>query len=297
VIVAEAAQACKPFVSIHPSDVDYSKPWAYARDYQSIELYNFKALARLIMGAVWSDCVWKEGHRREENFISSHLCVLDVDNGYPLEQAVKELCDTQHIIASTKSHGIKGDRFRIVLPWTTPITDLDIYRHNVERRIERFECDASCVDAARFFWPCKELVSYSAEGFTEDVKPLPINYRTKSDRQIETAEKHLQNPGTYPAWLREALRVGAKEGYRNNTIYEVAKVLFYHGKSEDETFHIIRHSKIPLATAPDKEILHAIRSGRKKGRQIVQQKEERERQGSDDGPLPGDCGSDEQGMV
>ncbi len=297
-ILAEAAVPCKPFVSIHPSDVDYSKPYAYAKEYQSVELYNFKALGRLMTRAVWSDCVWAGGHRLEDNFMGSHLCVIDVDNGYPLEQAVRDICDCRHIVATTKSHGVKGDRYRVILPWATRIADLDTYRYNLDLAIRRFDADPACVDGARFFWPCKEIVSYCQEGFTEDVKPLPANYLTKTDRQIETAAKHLQNRGTYPAWLRETLKSGAKEGYRNNTIYEVAKVLFYHGKSEDETFHIIQASKIPKPTAPDKEILHAIRSGRKKAAQVIRQKEEREGSGQDtDGrTLHGDCGNDEWGV-
>lgn len=292
-ILAEAAFPCKPFVSIHPGDVDYTAPWLYAKDFELVDLHDFKALSRLITKAVWSDCVWDHGKRNEDKFRASFLCVIDVDNGRSLDQTVNELCDTRHIIATTKSHGIKGDRFRVVLPWSSRITDLDLYRYNLERAVLRFDGDTACVDAARFYWPCKELISYSDEGYEEQVLPLPIGYQSKLDRQLDAVARHTSAPGVFPAWVLDALNNGVREGFRNNNVYEIAKCLAYHGLCESETIDLLLRSAIRL---PQKELENAVRSGRRKAEKLLEEKRRREREGTDGGPLPGDSRGNEPGV-
>jgi hypothetical protein len=264
-MLAKVAPPCKPFVSVSPNRVDYETPWAYAQGYQQVELNDLKSLARLITSAVWSGCVWQGGERKEKCFHVSSLCVLDVDNGYPLQQAIKDVCDSQHVIATTKSHGIKGDRYRIILPWEAPIPHLDVYRYNMERVISRFDADPACVDAARYFWPSKEVVSISEDGYFEDVRPLPPDYETKNQKELQAAAKHLANPGVLPAWITSALKNGVPEGFRNNNVYDIAKVLAYHGLGEPETIQMIMNSAIKLTL---KEVSSAVKSGRKRATEV-----------------------------
>ena len=110
----------------------------YAHDFKTSRI-DLDTLARGIQKCCWSAMVFRNKHRAEANFIQSDLCVLDFDDGETtLSDAVENFFpDMQHIIATTKSHQLpKGDkpacdRFRVIIPWETTITDLTLLRHNL----------------------------------------------------------------------------------------------------------------------------------------------------------------------
>lgn len=261
-------------LSIHKEPPDFSRPDKYHKNFIQVKPPSMAVVASLITKAVWSDCIWQEGKRCERNFTFSDYCVLDVDGGYNLDSAINELCDTAHVIATTKSHSDHEHRFRIVMPWTNRITSLDVYRFNVERGIKRYDADPAGIDGARFFWPCREVKSVAEIDdvlFLQDVLPLPADYISHDQKQLDAFASHLawKNRGLLSPSLQNALRREPANGQRNNTIYWCAKQLTYYGHTFDQIMKIILKSPIPLPTAPKKEIELAIKSGMKKAIQIM----------------------------
>ena len=92
-----------------------------AKVHQTAIVNDLATLADLIIqGTPWSPAIFKDGMRSNENFQSTNLLVLDIDDGWPLATAIETFSDYAHIIATTKSHGIEkkgkvADRYRVVL--------------------------------------------------------------------------------------------------------------------------------------------------------------------------------------
>ena len=143
------------------------------------DLVDIDRLAKAICSCAWSPVIWRDGKRLTENFIASCFMVLDFDEAdYTIEQAKADWADSVHIIATTKSHQReKGgkppkDRFRVVSPWDDCIFDPDVYSHNVAVLVKKYDADPTCIDAARFFWPCREIMSIQRDGYLQPVLPF-----------------------------------------------------------------------------------------------------------------------------
>jgi hypothetical protein len=268
-IMHDASARSKLFVSVNKNPVDVTKPNYYARDYYAEALpLGLESLILIIANRVWSDCLWKDGRRRQEGFLGSYFCVVDVDSGYPLAQAIKDVCDVQHIIGTTKSHGVKGDRYRIIFPWGDKITDLDLYRYNLGCAIDHFDGDGQCIDAARYFWPCREIVSASLEGPTKEVKPLPDNYKSTAEKQLLFAQQNViqGRRGVLPFEYQHALRAGAPFQGRNQMLYRMAIALYHLGYRGTDLYSLVTTSNFlkngdPM---PDKEIRATLESAFKR---------------------------------
>lgn len=71
-------------------------------------------------GFVWSELC--DGKRIAENVLNHAALVLDIDDGATLDEVRADLKDFEYFLYSTGSTGIKtGDRFRVVLPFETPV--------------------------------------------------------------------------------------------------------------------------------------------------------------------------------
>lgn len=260
-------------ISFHKEFPEFDKPFKYASGFVSIKPHNLTSFSKFITNRVWSDCIWREGKRAESNFLHSDYCVLDVDGGYSLYDAMDELCDTAHIIATTKSHTEQEHRFRIILPWQGRISSVDVYRFNLERLIKKYDADPAGIDGARFFWPSKEIksvVEIEDSMFLEEALPLPEGYKSLSEKARLQLELHrrYQNAGALHPWIRHCLAVGCNDGERNTTIYSLAKALSYYGWSFEKILDAVLKSPVPLPSAPRKEIENAIRSGIRKATKI-----------------------------
>lgn len=154
----------------------------YARGWRSIDLADPNRLAVCVQKFVWSGCAWRGGVRASAHFIASGWCVMDFeDPEYTLAQAVKAFCDCRHVIGTTKSHGTdKGGRygrpidcFRVAIPWEHTITNRAEYEHNMACAAATYPMDRAARDPARLFYPCREVVSVSTEGYAFEVVPAP----------------------------------------------------------------------------------------------------------------------------
>lgn len=162
-------------ISYHSVAPDFKKPWAYQKDYKTAQFSNLIFLSNIITDWCWSSCIWNYGNRKEENFISADWCVLDFDGpDTPLALVKDVFQDTIHIIGTTKSNqkdkgGVVCDRFRLVVPFETPITDIHTYKHTMKKLVYKYDSDKACIDGARFFWPCVDIVSIEHDGYKESI--------------------------------------------------------------------------------------------------------------------------------
>lgn len=136
-------------------------------------------IERTLCRFIWSPIKWRDGIRKESHFLGSLVCALDFDSpNTSLEWARETFKEYDVIIGTTKSHqkekkGIVCERFRVVLWFTEPITDLALYKHNMVLLIQKYGADKACNDGARFFFPCTEIVE-SHGGKCVEIEPLPV---------------------------------------------------------------------------------------------------------------------------
>lgn len=219
-------------------------------------------LANYIADFPWSGCIWNGGRRKSELFISGHYLVLDFDDGMmTIAQAQRLWADHIYVIGTTKSHQKEKngrppcDRFRLVVPFSAPITCARTFVHTTNYYIERHGADGQCKDAARWYWPCTNIVDVSFEGDTLDaIEPAPIP-PPQPPSDIQIAERACK---AVPGWARHALRFGAAVGERNSTVFRIAAALQHNGFSEDEAVEVIARSAIDL---PFDELTQAARNG------------------------------------
>lgn len=218
---------------------------AYARGFKTADTNDVMRLSTAICGWVWSPCVWTGGVRRQENFTRADWCVLDFDDGeMGLEEACETFCDMVHLIGTTRSHrkekgGPPCDRFRVLLKFDRPVTDLREYRYNMKKIIARYPADPAPKDGARFFFPCTMIVQAASEGYTEELLPVPDNFERPNLGRFRAYGK----AGVLPPKVRYSLMTTVPVGHRNPTWYGVAKDLTRCGLSEVEIIDLIVSSK------------------------------------------------------
>jgi len=258
-------------LSVHLSEFD-GKKWAgkYGVGFERTE-FRLEEIAHLIKKFCWSPIVWENGIRKSNKFWFSDLVALDFDSPfYSLEQAVNDWCDTNHIIGTTSSHqkkknGVTCDRFRIISIWDEAITNPRCYTPSLKKLMNENradKADVACVDLARFFFPCTEIISVVTDGqMIESIKIEP-----EIDQEIFRIQhkKKLHKHGIVSHWATRQLKHGFdKTNNKNTTCYGVAKDLFVAGRRHDEIFALIRNSKTydgKITEDLAKEIKSCIRS-------------------------------------
>ena len=231
------------YISYHP-DVNRGH-WHYNANFIAVDV-DFFRVEKAIKTHAWSNNVWDMGRRKEANWQFSDFCVFDFDDGImTLENAIDNyFCDYQHIIGTTKSHQKqKGtsppcDRFRVVIPWEQRIKDINKYRYNMRFYSQEFPSDKACKDGARYFAPCKQIVStnFDDDGFRMEVKRY-----TKKQREIEKEWKAYNRERAYQRIL-EILNSGISEN-RNTTHYILGCCADELGMSLNQIQQMIRDTK------------------------------------------------------
>jgi hypothetical protein len=255
-------------ISYHPEMVDAARPSLYAAGFRVADTNKVERLKSGIKDFVWSPIIWRSGHRRQVNFLRADWCVLDFDDGeMSLNEAVKAFCDCIHIIGTTKSHqrgkgGLICDRFRVALKWDAPLLDLHLYRWNMHKLIDRYPVDKSCMDGARYFFPCREIISAADEGYTQEIDEdvpsrfeSPVDYGAYRDARI------------MPPWTRANLERVIPTGERNITCYQISKDLLALGLPADKVLSLIIQSPTYNGIVSEtvrKEIQDVIKSARNK---------------------------------
>ena len=223
-----------------------------------------------------SPIIFDKAYRKEVNFICSIWFGLDFDDGkYSLAQAIEDFKDHCHVIGTTKSHQIEkdgkppGDRFRVFVLGSSVCDSLRTYRFNMERMVEMFGADDKCVDGARYFAPCKKIVSVGAiDGETLDWETPPASFRLANDPKApkisreeskKNLPKHYQSDKYFTRTTDHFLEFGAyTEGCRSDVVYSVCCDLLRKGKSESEVLDII----LSKTSLPENEIRSCLLSAK-----------------------------------
>jgi hypothetical protein len=234
---------------------------AHGTGWTTREVITAKQFKDIILKNTWSAIVWREGKRKQDNFVGSSYAVLDLDDGITIEDARAKL-DSQklsYIIAPSRNHrkeknGITADRFRIVMKFEKPILNLEDYRYNMRLLIREWEADPACKDGARFFFPSQHIYSFGIGS------PLPVKQEPPKEKTI------CHHPvDEIPNWAEKFLRFGEICGRgRNNSIYACSLVLKELGFSKEDTFLKISGSPFPRNDFGENEIRSAINSAFKK---------------------------------
>lgn len=198
-----------------------------------------------ILNYVWSPCVWKDGQRKKENFLSAHFLALDFDTpgDETLEEINHALQDHKRIIATTRNHqkeknGITCDRFRLILPFDKPITNLEHYEQNMRCAVKKYPwVDRNALDGARYFFPSNKIVYFDDES--------EYAWETQAFVENEIIKTCSKPTGKIPGWCLAFINDGVRPNdSRNMRVFSVAYELFVQGFCRDDVVRLIRSSPI-----------------------------------------------------
>ncbi len=221
-------------VSFHPAPVNYENKRIYGRGFQVMDWPDL--LPELICSQVWSGIVWRDGKRDQEHFVSADWAVFDFDDpDNNLDDIRRRYCDMRHIIGTTKSHqkekkGVICDRFRLAVPFVKRIVSLEHYRQNMQKNIARLGCDAKCADGARFFFPCREIVSIQLD---PDLYGLDVEPYVEPPPVVHRIPHYVRYRCILPKF-RLIMERGVAEGSRNEDGRDCYKHLRKIGYSEED---------------------------------------------------------------
>ncbi|MCB0390553.1 MAG: hypothetical protein KDD58_04650 [Bdellovibrionales bacterium] len=223
---------------------------------------TFSDLQKLITTSDWSPIVFKDNYRKGENFLSTDLIVLDVDDGVSLKQAAVRLINHSFIIAPTRSHqqdknGKCCDRFRVILFLEKTITDPEEYKATWKKVSELFpECDQSCKDTARFYYS-SIFVSHSRDN-GQLVKVSQPAHKSPNNTVAQKANMQTNESGLSKSTLI-LMAMGAPKGKRNDALFKAAKDAQAHGFDESWCLEKLA-SKIISTDFPIQEAEQTIKS-------------------------------------
>ena len=104
---------------------------------QIVEIKNEDDAKNVFCKYSYSPHEWKDGIRRQENYIATYFLIADYDEGLTIKEARERFKSYNHIIVTSKNHQkIKEkhedlgevDRFHIILPIDNPITDKSVIK-------------------------------------------------------------------------------------------------------------------------------------------------------------------------
>ena len=212
-------------------------------------------LSKAMTAGAWSPIVFRDSIRLQTHFLYSDWAVLDFDSGRTIGEAINQYQDCIHIIGTTKSHTEDHHKFRVCIPWERRITDLNCFRYNQKFLIDDNESDQQCRDGARLYYPCRQIVSVSAEGYRMEVREAPKEAAktfTHSDTGFSTAVNF---------YMRNVIfNENVKEKKRNVHVYQVSKDLFRIGLSDNCVEELILKSPTYRDTIISDSLLNEIRS-------------------------------------
>lgn len=207
-----------------------------------------------ILQYLWTPCTFIRGVRNSETVRVISYLVLDVDNGIPLAEAIDILKEEnlKHVIATTENHGIKGDRYRVILFPDGEVTP-KTYRASLYILHKKLKSDPACLHPSAVYKPSKEIIC------NVDGELLPISVAdTLTDRMsVEEISVIYQNN------LRKLFttNVGFTEGGRNNFLFLTAVSAKNLNIPADVFYETVRR----FTDLSEKELQNIIKSAYKGG--------------------------------
>ncbi len=209
-----------------------------------------RILAGTIRAWAWSPIVWRDGIRKRTHFLGADWLVLDHDDGsVTLDDARTQWAEFTHVIGTTKSHQVgKGglppcDRFRVCILLDEPITDSRDYEALMHLAVKEFSSDKACVDGARWFYPCVEIISVHEGKAAEWRGVVEEEYERARATVIQPDPGQKQaNPANYSRTLMTYLTAphgSITEGERNKRSFSAALALFFSGWNRGEIINVV----------------------------------------------------------
>lgn len=251
----------------------------FHRHFDARAVLKISDFVSIITKAVWSPIIWKEGLRRRDHFAACKYAALDFDDGrWTLDDAQRHCRENKFsfIIGTSKSHQkekktLTGkvsppcDRFRLVIPFDRLVTDRFEYEASMRHLTDVYPCDPACVDAARFFYPCKEIVAW----FIDEAK-LPVQDGAVVAEELEAVEGRqaeaaalARETGIIPSWVAMVLRAGVgPDQSRHQMSYRLGATLTGAGWSEEAVVAAIMRS--PIGAIGPGDVRRAVRNGAEK---------------------------------
>lgn len=258
--------------SYHGNNRDIGIGSHYADRWRQTHAPSAGEVSDLALKYAVSPCIWHRGARKKDNFWRATWLGLDFDEGMSIHQAKKVFADYIHVIGTTKSHriykgGVIADRFRVFLRLKDRCDSYEDYEETVRPLVKEHGADKQCIDAARFFWPCKIIISQKHYGRLISVVDSRVIVEDRK-KYFAAKQKTWMKPkdgSTVPNHILKMLECGVAQGSRNTACFQVAADLGFLGFSFDEIVCKIMASNIPVSSDVESEVRGAVRRGMAKG--------------------------------
>lgn len=171
-------------------------------------LNTFEDIVKVTRTYNYSPFIFKDDIRKGENFLGATLLIIDVDDGFSIDEAKEKLAGYKSIIVTTKSHQLdekngksikKCDRYRILIQLEEEIYDKEVYKKVISKLIEEFNGDRACKDIARFYYHNQKQIVYKIAGDKfYDISKYVVEDKASSSIIIENknSEKIVLGSGT-----------------------------------------------------------------------------------------------------
>jgi hypothetical protein len=238
---------------------------------------------KLLCSWPWTHLVYRPtGHRREVDFERTDYLVLDFDNKpeqpqLTLDEAIARFADHECVIGTTKSHGVGGHRYRVILRLTETITTVAEYRATIAELLRvNPEADQSCRDAARAWNAFKDIVHVRTGG----VRVVPVAVTAPVQRPSTCP---LPVPVTGLVMTEAAKRMGSTrpsvsgEGGHNRLFRAACILLHDFCLGDEDALYLLEHVFNPRCTDQGgepypwstRELRHKVASARQAERNII----------------------------
>lgn len=212
--------------------------------FKTAEVKSLDGMAELCLKNNFSPAIFTGGKRNLASFKKAYCLGLDVDNdgkeykgpdaslqGKPtpfmsLEEAKEVFKEYTHLILPSRSHqklkdGEVADRFRVILFFTEPITDLDTFYATWHWCKQQWPAiDHQCKDPSRFYYVHSAIASTRAKG----IRVTPVPPAPKEEKEVvDRSRPSSTDRGKLSREALEFLLDGSEKGGRNATTYKVAK--------------------------------------------------------------------------
>jgi hypothetical protein len=242
----------------------------YAYGWSLVSIKNQEELSKIILNKVWSPCAFYGNHRHGKEFIGAMFGVLDFDGTMQIDLA-REFCleiGAWFIIAPSLRHrvGNLGDRFRMILKFNTIITDLKLYKYNINKLMKSWgNVDENCKDGARLYLQSKTIYDKSIG------RVIPVQYisetnkwtQLKIEKNKEIRTLNFKKTNKLPRYIDEFLNDGILiKNTRHDSFLYCAYKLAELGMEKDVALKSILSSPFDRSRGKEKildqEIINAV---------------------------------------
>jgi hypothetical protein len=231
-------------------------------------------VAQIASMFLWSPIEWANGVRSESGFLGCRWVVLDFDEDKPLQWAMDTYRACRGFIGTTKSHqkeknGKICDRYRVAFLMQTRCTNLRAYKATLARRAEALGADKKCVDGARFFYPCTEIVQIMNGSFLPTWDAAPTNASPFPPPPGAAPQPRQTLPPMRLSRRAQAIdSYGSMVGSRNADAFVLACALFKGLKGRHDAKNVVFwhiRSRIPDdGSFSDRELKQVVESAAKR---------------------------------